>query len=110
MSTCKLGQQRVARKSLVLCNTRVVARGTVQDASTQSVKNRLGAPFKSMVYGMRDFDTCAEFKDGGLAPDDPFHKTKVTAPLAQPRLTPRYEHGGASLALMCARNQLQTLV
>jgi hypothetical protein len=27
-----------------------------------------------MSHGDKDFNTCNEFKDGGLAPDDPFHK------------------------------------
>ena len=28
-------------------------------------------------HGNRDFDTCNEYKDGGLAPDDPFHKIQT---------------------------------
>jgi hypothetical protein len=36
-----------------------------------------------MSHGDKDFNTCDEFKDGGLAPDDPFHKIK-SEKFAQP--------------------------
>eukprot|EP01051_Picozoa_sp_SAG22_P021167 SAG22_NODE_4563_length_1232_cov_1.544572_2_plen_254_part_00 len=40
-------------------------------------RKRIGAAFKAMSHGNKDFNTCNEYKDGGLAPDDPFHKIKT---------------------------------
>lgn len=48
-----------------------------REANAAANRQRIGAAFKAMSHGNKDFNTCHEFKDGGLAPDDPFHKVKT---------------------------------
>jgi hypothetical protein len=60
-----------------------LARREEREASAVANRKRIGAAFKAMSHGDKDFNTCDEFKDGGLAPDDPFHKIK-SEKFAQP--------------------------
>lgn len=48
-----------------------------QEAMAEANRKRIGTAFKAMSHGNKDFNTCNEYKDGGLAPDDPFHKIKT---------------------------------
>ena len=49
----------------------------LQEAMAEANRKRIGTAFKAMSHGNKDFNTCNEYKDGGLAPDDPFHKIKT---------------------------------
>ena len=60
-----------------------LARREEREAAAVANRKRIGAAFKAMSHGDKDFNTCDEFKDGGLAPDDPFHKIK-TEKFSQP--------------------------
>lgn len=54
-----------------------LARRQEREAMAEANRKRIGAAFKAMSHGNKDFNTCHEYKDGGLAPDDPFHKIKT---------------------------------
>jgi hypothetical protein len=51
-----------------------LARREERESAAADNRKRIGPAFKAMSHGDKDFNTCDEFKDGGLAPDDPFHK------------------------------------
>ena len=53
-----------------------LARREERESAAADNRKRIGPAFKAMSHGDKDFNTCDEFKDGGLAPDDPFHKIK----------------------------------
>jgi hypothetical protein len=58
-----------------------MARKQEREASAVANHKRIGTAFKAMSHGNKDFTSSVsgsyEYKDGGLAPDDPFHKIKT---------------------------------
>lgn len=54
-----------------------LARREEREAAAADSRKRIGPAFKAMSHGDKDFNTCNEFKDGGLAPDDPFRRIKT---------------------------------
>jgi hypothetical protein len=56
-----------------------LARREERESAAADSRKRIGPAFKAMSHGDMDFNTCNEFKDGGLAPDDPFRRIKTQA-------------------------------